>query len=71
MSLLHNLSCRRCFSRGLAATAVATPLATLFGRNARAGNKHEAPVPGSPVSTRSHLLDTAADPSSPRSRSTR
>ena len=61
MSLLHTLSCRRCFGRGLAATAVAAPLATLFGRAARAGDKHEAPVPGSPVSPRSHVLDTGAD----------
>ncbi len=61
MSLLHTLSCRRCFGRGLAATVVAAPLAALFGRAAGAGDKHEAPVPGSPVSPRSHVLDTGAD----------
>ncbi len=61
MSLLHNLSCRRCFGRGLVATAMATPLAALFGRGAGAGDKPEAPVPGAPVSARSHVLDTAAE----------
>ncbi len=61
MSMLHNLHCRRCLSRGLAAIAVAAPIAVLLGRSARARNKHEAPVPGAPVSTRSHVLDTAAD----------
>ena len=61
MSLLHNLHCRRCFSRGLTALAVAAPVAALLGRVARAGDRHETPVPGAPVSTRSHVLDTAAD----------
>ena len=60
MSLLHSLSCRRCFGRGLAATAVAAPLAALFNRGAAAQGKHEAPVPGAPVSARSHVLDTEA-----------
>ncbi len=61
MSLLHNLSCRRCFSRGLVASAMATPLGVLFGRSAGAQDKPEAAVPGAPVSTRSQVLDTAAD----------
>ena len=61
MSLMHNLHCRRCFGRGLMAAAVAAPVAALFGRGARAGDKREAPVPGAPVSARSHVLDTAAD----------
>ncbi len=61
MSLLHTLSCRRCFSRGLAATAVAAPLATLFGRKALAEDKPLTPVPGAPLSAHSHVLDTAAD----------
>ncbi len=34
MSLLHNLTCRRCFGRGLVASAVAAPLASVFGRKA-------------------------------------
>ncbi len=62
MSLLHTLTCRRCFSGSLVATAVAAPLATLFGaRPAQAQRRPETPPPGAPVSTRSHLLDTAAD----------
>ncbi len=61
MALLHALSCRRCFSRSLAATAVTAPFSMLLGRTARAQAKEEAPVPGSPVSPRSHMLDTAAD----------
>ncbi len=61
MTLLHTLSCRRCFGRSLATTAMAAPLAALFGRGAGAQDKHEAPVPGAPVSARSQVLDTAAD----------
>ncbi len=61
MSLLHNLTCRRCFGRGLVATAVATPLAAIFGRAALAADKKFTPVPGAPLSTHSHVLDTAAD----------
>ncbi|MFC0410585.1 OBAP family protein [Roseomonas elaeocarpi] len=62
MSLLHSLTCRRCFSGSLMATAVAAPLATLFGtRGAKAQNRPEAPPPGDPLSTRSHVLDTGAD----------
>ena len=60
MSILHSLTCRRCFSGSLVATAVAAPIATLLGRKASAQQK-EAPVPGRPLSSRSHLLDTAAD----------
>lgn len=61
MSIMHNLTCRRCFSRGLVAAAMATPLATIFGRTALAADKKVTPVPGAPLSTHSHLLDTAAD----------
>ena len=60
MSLMHNLTCRRCFSRNLVATAVAAPLAAIFGKPALA-QKKEVPVPGAPVSAKSHMLDTAAD----------
>ncbi len=59
MGLLHDLTCRRCFGRSLVATAVAAPLATLLGRRAVA--QDPAPVPGAPMSARSHVLDTAAD----------
>ncbi len=58
MSLMHDLTCRRCIGRFLAAAVVA-PLASI-GRSARA-QRTEVPVPGSPVSGRSHLLDSAAD----------
>ena len=61
MGLLHDMTCRRCFGRSLFASAVAAPFATLLGRKAFAEEKTEAPVPGAPVSARSHLLDTAAD----------
>lgn len=61
MALLHNLSCRRCFGRSLVATAVVAPIAAMLGRTAVAQDNKQAPVPGSPVSTRSHMLDTAAD----------
>ena len=61
MSLLHTMTCRRCFSGSLAASAVAAPIAALFGRNAWAQQKAETPPPGAPLSARSHLLDTAAD----------
>ncbi len=61
MGLLHDMTCRRCFSRSLLASAVAAPLAAVLGRKAAAGEKPEAPVPGGPMSARSHLLDTAAD----------
>ena len=61
MGLLHDMTCRRCFSRSLLASAVAAPLAAVLGRKAAAGQKAEAPVPGAPMSARSHLLDTAAD----------
>ena len=61
MGLLHNMTCRRCFSRYLAASAVAAPVATLLGRNAVAQDQANPPVPGSPLSARSHMLDTAAD----------
>ncbi len=61
MSLLHQLTCRRCFSRSLVATAVAAPIATILGRTALAQQKKEAPVPGAPMSARSHVLDTATD----------
>ncbi len=59
MGLLHNMTCRRCFSRSLVASAVAAPVAALLGRKALA-QKVEAPVPGGPLSGRSHMLDTAA-----------
>ncbi|PYD81537.1 hypothetical protein CFR80_11110 [Komagataeibacter oboediens] len=63
MSFLHNFTCRRCFSRSLAATLVAAPLAALAGRGgrARAADRPLAPAPGSPKSARSDVLDTAAD----------
>jgi len=61
MSILHNLSCRRCFGHALAATAIAAPVAALFGRSAFSQSKQEAAVPGAPVSAKSHVLDTAAD----------
>lgn len=62
MSLRHNLTCRRCFSRALVASAMAAPIATILGSRAgRAEQKHETPVPGRPKSTKSTLLDTAAD----------
>ena len=60
MGLLHNLTCRRCFGRSLMASAVAAPVATLLGRRALAQGTADAP-PGHPLSTRSHVLDTAAD----------
>jgi len=62
MSLLHSLTCRRCFTGSLMATGVAAPLAALFGsRAARAQGQQERPVPGDPLSMRSHVLDTGAD----------
>ena len=63
MSFLHNLTCRRCFNRTFAATLVAAPIAALTGRNnaARAADRPLTPVPGSPKSMRSDVLDTAAD----------
>ena len=61
MGFLHSLTCRRCFTRTLAASAVAAPAAAFLGRAARAQGKPEAPVPGAPNSMRSHVLDTAAD----------
>jgi hypothetical protein len=56
MSLLHRLTCRRCFSRSLLASAVAAPVSALFGRRALAEDR----VPGEPLSARSHVLDTGA-----------
>lgn len=61
MSLMHNLTCRRCFGQGLIATAVAAPLAAIFGRTALAADKKLTPFPGAPLSMHSHVLDTAAD----------
>jgi len=61
MGLLHAMTCRRCFSRSLVASAVAAPVTMLLGRRAFAEEKAETPVPGSPMSARSHMLDTAAD----------
>ena len=62
MSLLHNMSCRRCFGGALAATAIAGPLLSLFGgRSALAQGKPEQPTPGGAVTAHSHLLDTGAD----------
>jgi len=60
MSLLHNITCRRCLSRSLVAGAVVAPIARILGRTASAEEKQETPVPGSPLSARSHMLDTAA-----------
>ena len=60
MSLMHDLTCRRCFGRSLVATAIFAPLAAMFGRPALA-QKTEVPVPGAPLSGRSHVLDSAAD----------
>ncbi len=61
MGLLHTMTCRRCFSRSLVASAVAAPVTMLLGRRASAEEKVKIPVPGSPMSARSHMLDTAAD----------
>ena len=61
MGLLHNLTCRRCFSRSLAANAVAAPVTALLGRKALAEDRADTAVPGNPLSARSHVLDTAAD----------
>ncbi|MBE7618510.1 DUF1264 domain-containing protein [Komagataeibacter sp. FXV2] len=61
MSFLHNLACRRCFNRTLAATLVAAPFAAIAGRRAGAADRKLAPVPGGPTSLRSNVLDTAAD----------
>jgi len=61
MGLLHSLTCRRCFSRSLVASAVAAPVAAVLSRKAAAQEKTEVPVPGAPLSARSHVLDTAAD----------
>ncbi len=62
MSLLHMMTCRRCFGRSLAATTVAAPLLSLLGgRPAAAQNRGEPRPPGAPLSARSHLLDTGAD----------
>lgn len=60
MGLLHNLSCRRCFGQAMVRSAIAVPLVAAFSR-ARAGEKHEAPVPGAPVSAHSQVLDLSAD----------
>ncbi len=60
MSVLHNLTCRRCFGQALARSAVALPLAAAMSRMARAQQPAQS-APQSPVSTRSHMLDTAAD----------
>ncbi len=62
MSLLHTLTCRRCFSGSLIAAAVAAPLATIFGaRTTLAQQRPEQKPPGGPLSARSHVLDTGAD----------
>ncbi|PYD48149.1 OBAP family protein [Novacetimonas pomaceti] len=61
MSFLHNLTCRRCFNRTFATALVATPLAALAGRRASAADRKLSPVPGSPNSVRSQVLDKAAD----------
>jgi hypothetical protein len=58
MSPLHNLSCSRCFRRGLVATAVATPLTAIFGRKALPEDKDLTLVPGAPLSAHSHALGT-------------
>jgi Protein of unknown function (DUF1264) len=60
MSLLHTLSCRRCFNASFLVTAVGVPLSLFGSRTARA-QRPEQPVPGAPLSTRSHVLDTGAD----------
>jgi len=62
MGLLHTLTCRRCFSRSLVASAAAAPLAAILGsRVALAEAKPKTPVPGNPRTTKSAVLDTAAD----------
>jgi hypothetical protein len=66
MSLLHDLSCRRCFSGKLLVAAAATPLVAIFGRTAVAAEKRPTSVPGDPLSMRSHALDTAADAIQPK-----
>lgn len=63
MGLLHSLTCRRCFGRNVLRSAVAVPMAAVASRVARADDK---PVPGTPVSPRSHVLDTAADALQPK-----
>lgn len=62
MGILHKMTCRRCFSGSLAATAIAGPVLSLFGGgSALAKGKSEPPPPGLPLSARSHMLDTGAD----------
>ncbi|NHO33922.1 OBAP family protein [Acetobacter fallax] len=61
MSFLHNFTCRRCFNRTLTAALVAAPVSAIIGRRADAADKNIAPVPGSPKTVKSHVLDTAAD----------
>jgi hypothetical protein len=61
MALLHNLSCRRCFNRSVLTTSIIAPLSAIFGYRAKAEDVKGTDTPGSPLSTRSHLLDTAAD----------
>jgi hypothetical protein len=60
---LHRLTCRRCFGRSAASLLMAAPVASLFGRAARAQSPPPpaAPTSAEPLSPRSHLLDTAAD----------
>lgn len=60
MSLLHNLTCRRCFGGVLAAGAVTAPLAALFGSRASRAQAQPRP-PGDPLSARSRVLDSGAD----------
>jgi hypothetical protein len=58
MSLLHNLTCRRCLSLSLLTAAAGLGFGS---RTARAQGQPEQPPPGAPLSTRSHVLDTGAD----------
>jgi len=61
MSLLGDSIGRRCFNRSLFAAAITTPVAAIFCRTALAQNTQAAPVPGAPVSTHNHILDTAVN----------
>ncbi|WP_242010947.1 OBAP family protein [Acetobacter musti] len=61
MSFLHNFTCRRCFNRTLATGLVATQISAFLGHKAAAADKNVTPVPGSPKTVRSHVLDTVAD----------
>lgn len=61
MALFNTMTWRQWLGRSLIFGAVAAPVVVLWTRRASGERRQEAPVPGDPVSARSHVLDTAAD----------